>query len=762
MLHAPLPLARLSRCACALGGSLLLVLSLLAPAAAVVGDEEFVGPFPSWTNVKTIYGAVGNGIADDTVPLQNALNAVGTGSVQVLYFPAGTYKITAALSLTAKIYVSLIGENPATTILSWAGVADGTGVMLHVNGVAYSRINRLTFQGNGTAYNAVDQSWDGSTGNFDSGNEYMDDVFTGVKYGILGGATCCGFAETTVMRAKFLSHWGPGSCIWLGNFNALDLYVWFSTFEDCRNGISNGGGAGNWRVYNSLFKRSILTDNDIGNTGGFSFRNNTSIDSARFLLTSGTNNPANTNIQGNVILDAVQQYPIEISNQGPVWLVDNTFRSPAAASTGVVWHGADTSDTIALGNTFTIANPLDVGTGAKLIDIDTAIVTRASLLSLGEPSMPTTPLPLGRTVFEVAAGANTATIQAALNSAAAVAGTKPVVHLPSATYSITTTLTIAANSDVQLIGDTYGTSILRWAGAGTGPVLQIQGPSTAIVRDLQVHGNSQANGIVVANVDQVGARVFLGQVELRQGSQTHLWVDGLDNAIVDVRNFGSANVTGVSVKVVGGPLAAAGTPAGGSTHIFSGASSANTLSYQVTNGGSLLVRDVWYETASNLPAFIDLAATTGTFTMEGCRIALPANQATPAIRVHTFRGTATFLTNDLDDRIMLTGTGNQMQVLGLGMLGTPSPYFLNMSSCPVAKGVLLNSRRVVSDIPGSSTIHEPDQGTLDPVFVKNMVAQTRAAQAAALTPLAAGVSDVRFHRVWITLALNGLHLLPGP
>src|SRR5207249_1237767 len=27
--------------------------------------DEFVGPFSSWTNVKTTYGAVGDGIADD-------------------------------------------------------------------------------------------------------------------------------------------------------------------------------------------------------------------------------------------------------------------------------------------------------------------------------------------------------------------------------------------------------------------------------------------------------------------------------------------------------------------------------------------------------------------------------------------------------------------------------------------------------------------------------------------------------------------------
>src|SRR5215471_7623110 len=62
-----------------------------AKAEAAVADEEFVGPFPSWSNVKTMYGAAGDGVTDDTVHLQNALNDLGqTGRSVVLYLPAGT------------------------------------------------------------------------------------------------------------------------------------------------------------------------------------------------------------------------------------------------------------------------------------------------------------------------------------------------------------------------------------------------------------------------------------------------------------------------------------------------------------------------------------------------------------------------------------------------------------------------------------------------------------------------------------------------
>jgi hypothetical protein len=113
------------------------------PSRSLAG-EEFVGPFPSWVNLKTAYHAVGDGRADDSAAFQNALNELGaSGHSPVLYIPSGHYRITRTLALSYNINLSVVGEDPASTFIVWDGPAGGT--MLSVNGIAYSRFTRLTF-----------------------------------------------------------------------------------------------------------------------------------------------------------------------------------------------------------------------------------------------------------------------------------------------------------------------------------------------------------------------------------------------------------------------------------------------------------------------------------------------------------------------------------------------------------------------------------------------------------------------------------------
>lgn len=59
------------------------------------------------------FGAIGNGIADDTAACQNAINAVAGAGGGVVYFPPGTYLTSAALVTTVSMI--LRGASAATT-----------------------------------------------------------------------------------------------------------------------------------------------------------------------------------------------------------------------------------------------------------------------------------------------------------------------------------------------------------------------------------------------------------------------------------------------------------------------------------------------------------------------------------------------------------------------------------------------------------------------------------------------------------------------
>ena len=96
-----------------------LIFVVLAAAACLAGgrtqgDEEFVGPLSGWKNVKTDYGAVGDGVSDDTAAIQKGLDDLRLHEQScVLYFPAGKYRLTGTVKTRRKAAPRVHGRYPS-------------------------------------------------------------------------------------------------------------------------------------------------------------------------------------------------------------------------------------------------------------------------------------------------------------------------------------------------------------------------------------------------------------------------------------------------------------------------------------------------------------------------------------------------------------------------------------------------------------------------------------------------------------------------
>ena len=396
--------------------------------------------------------------------------------------------------------------------------------------------------------------------------------------------------------------------------------------------------------------------------------------------------------------------------------------------------------------------------GARITEVDTTVVS-PSTISTTEPILPGVEPNLHRPIFEVPVGADAATIQQVINSAAAQNGNRPIVHIPEGIYHIASTITIPANTDIQLVGD--GNTTLQWTGTGSGPILYLPGPTKATLRDFQLDGGNRpydphfAAGIVVDNIDQPGSHVYLEQVLSAGGAQTNFLANGLDYTVIEAHDFShlyQQSLPGsVGVKVVGGPLAAAGNPQTGSVNIYSGLSANEMLPWDVSGGGKLLVRDVWHE-GSPSPAFLHLTGS-GTLTMEGLMVAYSLiNQSTPTFDINNFKGNATFINDYTSGNWVVSGDGTQAHVLGVGLNEiTPTTTYFSNDASPAATVGLLQSMNASPNAGaiGGTAYPTPNTGTLDDAFLRDMFAQTRGAEPHLLTDLPAGVTDLRIFRVGV-------------
>lgn len=110
---------------------------------------------PAWVNVRA-YGALGDGTTDDTVAIQAAITAAGTGSA--VYLPPGIYVISSALSMGGGGNLSLIGSGYRSTTLFLKNGSNSSMITTPDDGVQRYGLFLSNFSLDGNAANQTGSS----------------------------------------------------------------------------------------------------------------------------------------------------------------------------------------------------------------------------------------------------------------------------------------------------------------------------------------------------------------------------------------------------------------------------------------------------------------------------------------------------------------------------------------------------------------------------------------------------------------------------
>lgn len=114
-------------------GDLPSLLNVFKSSATGAVQRTMTAKLSDWMSVKD-FGAVGDGVADDTAQFQAALNAASLAG-RGLYIPQGTYRLMARISCSGCI--ALIGESRANTKLLWPNSAPTEGIQINLGGSNY-------------------------------------------------------------------------------------------------------------------------------------------------------------------------------------------------------------------------------------------------------------------------------------------------------------------------------------------------------------------------------------------------------------------------------------------------------------------------------------------------------------------------------------------------------------------------------------------------------------------------------------------------
>ena len=287
-----------------------------------------------WINVKTAFGAKGDGKADDAPAIQAALDSLkgqGYDTQNTVYLPPGVYRITKTLSWKNLYGKHFIGHGRDTRIV-WDGDGSTPPVMFHSDGATSGVLfEGIVWDGAGKAAEGISHC---STTHYESAVVHRHEAFINMGTGVFSGhSSFFPYKNATaevMFRNCLFANVTYGLCFL--SYNALDNSVLECEFRHCSSGIRNL--TGNVYVRDCHFENSREWD-IYTHVGDCSALRCTSTGSERFLHNSGRIfTMQDCHVEGwRSPKGAVEM------QAGPLTIFDCTFTSPPASAAPPIQGG---------------------------------------------------------------------------------------------------------------------------------------------------------------------------------------------------------------------------------------------------------------------------------------------------------------------------------------------------------------------------------------------------------------------------------------
>lgn len=473
-------------------------------------------PRSDWINVKE-RGAVGDGQTDDTVALQQVFSGIKSG--HVIYFPPGTYRITAMLTLTGPYLGTALLGHGRDTVLRWDG-AEG-GKMIREDGFAQNaRYEGFVLDGAGRADIGF---WHVSNTRFETEVLHRNMGLIGfrrtgihLELNYRNEGDKYATAEVVFQNCLF-EECATGT--WAGSFNDYNHTYDGCEFRHCGTGIHCAKG--NFYVRDTHFEGSRTVDVEEAAEHGCSLRRVTSQGSRAFLAHAGSVAPItieDCHVGGWQSVE--KRGPACITLRGaPALIFDCTFEPspdglpPVDPGVPVVAANCRTTDGTPVFGQWRGAHPAEVALAGRCLDnvrrldesggIPGSGLCSTSRFITAKWVVPSRIVDARRDCGAKGDGVadDTDALQQAIEAAnQGQPGT--MAYLPRGTYAITRPLVMTGSNYV--VGGCGPFSRLVWRGAPGGTLLQVKDPHNLTLENLMVGHHDAKLGSNACDIVQAG------------------------------------------------------------------------------------------------------------------------------------------------------------------------------------------------------------------------------------------------------------------